>query len=83
MKVLFAIGPAGVLLVLAPAKAQAKEIHIPAPFTPTETLIDVNTRASSQIDPHLSGDWGSYTDQPGYSVRSGYTAAGSVRHRRK
>ncbi len=72
MKFFFAIGPSGVLLVLAPAKAQAKAVTLPDPITPTEMLIDVKSGPGGQDAPSVSRDWSSYNDQTTYDIRSGY-----------
>ncbi len=69
MRFLFAIGPSGVLFALAPASAQAEDVPLPDPITPTGTLMEANTSA-----PRISGDRVSYTDQPIYNVRSSYPA---------
>ncbi len=72
MRFLFAIGPSGVLFVLAPARAQSEAVALPDPITPTEMLIDVKSGTGGQGAPSVSRDWSSYADQPTYNIRSGY-----------
>jgi hypothetical protein len=57
----------GAVFAQAPEPAQVI-VPVPGP-APTVTVVTVNDGAGGQTDPHVSGDWVSYTDNSVYGVR--------------
>jgi hypothetical protein len=74
-RLLAVIGILVMLLGLLPGSvfAQAREsaqVIVPVPGGPlTVNVAVVNDSAGGQTDPHVSGDWASYTDNSVYGIR--------------
>jgi hypothetical protein len=49
--------------------AQAGTLVLPAPIAPTGQLLAVSDAPGDQSDPHISGDWVSYTDKSSASIQ--------------
>lgn len=81
MKTLFIIGALLTLLILAPLTAQAEDMTLPAPILVQANVAAVNDGPGGQTDPHISGDWVSYTDNSTFRINIQNLAQGSASDR--
>lgn len=81
MRKLFVIGALATLFALAPLNARAEDVSLPAPIQVEANISVVNNGAGTQIDPHISGDWVSYSDNSVFGIRIQNLALGPASDR--